>query len=63
VTLELKKHTHLAGGLAILFVATAVLMAWALPGAGQAFDYLIDGTFASAVTLTAAFGLFVSGRL
>jgi uncharacterized transporter YbjL len=62
VTLEPKNYARLAGGLTILFVTAAALMAWALPGAAQAFDYLIAGTFASAVTLTAAFGLFVWER-
>jgi hypothetical protein len=63
VTLEQKKLTHLAGRMALLFALAAALMVLALPGTRQAFDYLIVGTFASAVTLTAAFGLFVKGRL
>jgi hypothetical protein len=52
-----------AGRLAILFVTTAALIVLALPGAREAFDYLIAGTFASALTLVVAFGLFVTGRL
>jgi hypothetical protein len=49
--------------MAILFVCAAALMAWVLPGAREAFDYLIAGAFASALTLVVAFGLFVTGRL
>jgi hypothetical protein len=63
VTLEQQHQTRLAARLALLFAAAALLMVWILPGARQTFDYLSAGTFASAVTITAAFGLFVSGRL
>jgi hypothetical protein len=52
-----------AGRLAILFVSVAVLTVLALPGVHEAFDYLIAGTFASALTLVVAFGLFMTGRL
>ena len=52
-----------AGRLAILFVSAAAAMVMVLPGAREAFDYLIAGTFASALTLVVAFGLFVTGRL
>jgi hypothetical protein len=54
---------QLAGRLGILFVGAAALMVLALPGARETFDYLIAGTFASALTLVVAFGLFVTGRL
>jgi hypothetical protein len=52
-----------AGRLAILFVSAATLIVLALPGAREAFDYLIAGTFASALTLVVALGLFATGRL
>ena len=54
---------QLAGRLGLLFLGAAAPMVLALPGAREAFDYLIAGTFASALTLVVAFGLFVTGRL
>ena len=50
-----------AGRLAILLVSAAALIILALPGAREALDYLIAGTFASALVLMAALGLFATG--
>lgn len=54
---------QLAGRLGLLFVGAAALMVLVLPGARETFDYLIAGTFASALTLVVAFGLFATRRL
>jgi hypothetical protein len=59
VTLERKRYVRLAAGIAALFVSCAGLTVLALPGSRQSFDYLIAGTFASAVTLCVMLGLFV----
>ena len=55
--------SKLAVILGLLFCAAAGLIVLLLPMVGESFHYLIAGTFGSAVTLAAAFALFVSGRL
>jgi hypothetical protein len=60
---ERKNMMQMAVRMAILFASTAAFIAWVVPSHGEYFHYLFAGTFASAVTLVAAFGLFVTGRL
>lgn len=57
-----KKLTHLIAGMALLFVASAGLLVLILPGGRQAIDYLIAGTFATAISLAVGLALFVKGR-
>jgi hypothetical protein len=59
VHFEGRKPAHLLGGVASLFAVSAALLVLILPGGREAIDYLIAGTFATAVALVAAFVLFV----
>jgi hypothetical protein len=49
--------------LVLLFPSMAALSLRAIPGAHDPFEYLIAGTFATAVSLLAVFTFFVKGRL
>ena len=44
------------------FLALVILLVWALPGHRRSFDYMVAGTFATAITLTAVFLVFVKRR-
>jgi hypothetical protein len=55
---EGKKPAHLVAGVASLFAVSAGLLVLILPGGREAIDYLIAGTFATAIALVAAFLLF-----
>jgi hypothetical protein len=57
-----KSRAHLGAGLALLFVLSAGLIVAILP-VEQPLTYLLAGTFAAALTLIAAFLLFITGRL
>jgi hypothetical protein len=59
VQFEGKKRGHLVGGVASLFAVSAALLVLILPGGREAIDYLIAGTFATAIALVAAFAIFV----
>ena len=47
----------------VLFLALVIFLVWAFPGHRRPFDYMLAGTFATAITLTAVFVLFVKRRL
>jgi hypothetical protein len=47
----------------VLFLALLILLVWAFPGHRRPFDYMVAGTLATAITLTAVFVLFVKRRL
>jgi hypothetical protein len=47
----------------VLFLALMFFLARAFPGHHRPFDYMVAGTFATAITLTAVFVLFVKRRL
>jgi hypothetical protein len=49
----------LVGRLASLFAVSAALLVFVLPGGRQDIDYLIAGTFATAISLAAAFVVLV----
>ena len=44
------------------FLALVILLVWAFPGHRRPFDYIVAGTFATAITLTAVFLVFVKRR-
>ena len=46
----------------VLFLAVLFLLVWAFPGHRRPFDYMVAGTFATAITLTAVFVLCVKRR-
>jgi len=48
--------------MASLFAVTASVLLLALPGGRAAVDYLIVGTFATAISLAVAFAWFVKRR-
>ncbi|HLK50525.1 MAG TPA: hypothetical protein VKT49_20435 [Bryobacteraceae bacterium] len=62
VTLETKRPFALIGAFAILFVAFVMLLLRALPGARRPFDYMVAGTFATALALVGVFLLAVRRR-
>jgi len=51
------------GVVLLLFPAMAALSLRAIPGAHEPLEYLIAGTFATAVSLVVIFTIFVQGRL
>jgi len=55
VTREFKRPLFLFGGFAILFAAFAALLLYALPGPRRPFDYMVAGTFATALALVLLF--------
>lgn len=62
VTLETKRPFILFGGFAILFVAFVVLLIRVMPGARTPFDYMVAGTFATALALVVMFIVMASRR-
>ena len=62
VTLETKRPFILFGGFAILFVAFVALLIRVLPGARSPFDYMVAGTFATALALVVMFIVVASRR-
>jgi hypothetical protein len=59
---QLKKPAQAVGVLTSLFAAVAALMVLIFPSPHGALDYLIAGTFATAILLAVVYGLFVRGR-
>lgn len=55
VTLEIKPPVILIASLILIFVALIAVLLWALPGERRPFDYMVAGTFATAITLVALF--------
>ena len=48
--------------MASLFAVSAALLVLILPGSRESIDYLIAGTFATAISLVVAFVFVVKGR-
>src|SRR5581483_2389567 len=55
VTIETKRPFILFGGFAVLFVAFVALLLRVLPGERTPFDYMVAGTFATALALVVMF--------
>jgi uncharacterized membrane protein len=55
VTLEIKPPVILLVGLILLFTALIGILLWVIPGERRAFDYMVAGTFATAITLLVVF--------
>ena len=55
MTLEIKPPVILIAGLILIFAALIGLLLWVIPGERHAFDYMVAGTFATAITLLAVF--------
>ena len=59
---ERKKQVSSAGWLAALFAASAIIPLLTLPGIHEDFEYLVDGVFATTVSLAAIFVWFLKER-
>ncbi len=59
----IKNVAQLAGRLILLFAASAALLGMMLPGAREPIDYLIVGTFATAISLAVIFVWWVKKRV
>lgn len=55
VTREIRRPLLLFGGFALLFAAFVALLLRVLPGARTPFDYMVAGTFATALALIVIF--------
>jgi hypothetical protein len=62
VTLGGKRPIVRMARVGVLFLALVILLVWAFPGHRRPFDYMVAGTFATAITLTAVFVVFVKRR-
>jgi len=62
MTLETKRPFILFGGFAVLFVAFVTLLIRVLPGPRTPFDYMVAGTFATALALVVMFVVVASRR-
>ena len=62
VTVETKRPVLLIGAFAVLFVAFVALLIRLLPGQRTPFDYMVAGTFATALALIVVFVLIVRRR-
>jgi len=55
VTLEIKPPVILIASLILIFTALIGILLWVIPGDRRPFDYMVAGTFATAITLFAIF--------
>jgi hypothetical protein len=55
VTVEIKPPVILIASLILIFIALIGILLWAIPGDRRPFDYMVAGTFATAITLLALF--------
>jgi uncharacterized BrkB/YihY/UPF0761 family membrane protein len=62
VPAEPKRPFFLIGAFAVLFVAFVILLLRVLPGERRPFDYMVAGTFATALALIIMFVLIVRRR-
>lgn len=62
VAAESKRPFFLIGAFAVLFVAFVILLLRVLPGERRPFDYMVAGTFATALALIIVFVLIVRRR-
>jgi hypothetical protein len=63
VSAERKQQAFSFGGAAAVYAMSAALPLMALPRIHEPFEYLVDGVFATAVSLSALFVWFLKGRL
>lgn len=62
VTVETKRPFLLIGAFAVLFAAFVFLLLRLLPGERRPFDYMVAGTFATALALIVVFVLILRRR-
>jgi len=55
VTIEIKPPVVLIASLILIFTALVGILLWVIPGDRRPFDYLVAGTFATAITLLVLF--------
>lgn len=55
MTLEIKPPVILIASLILIFTALIGILLWIIPGERQPFDYMVAGTFATAITLLVLF--------
>jgi hypothetical protein len=55
VTLEIKPPVILIAGLILIFTALIGILLWVIPGDRKPFDYMVAGTFATAIILLVLF--------
>lgn len=62
-TQRIRRNFSLGGGIVALYAASATLPLVAIPGSHEPFEYLVDGVFATAVSLSVTFICFLKGWL
>lgn len=62
MTLEIKPRVILTAGLILLFACVVAVLLRILPAGRRPVDYLVAGTFATALTLLAIFVLALKRR-
>ena len=55
MTVEIKPPVVLIASIVLVFSAVIALMLWAIPGDRRPFEYMVAGTFATALTLLVVF--------
>jgi hypothetical protein len=55
VTVEIKPPVILIASLILIFAVLIGVLLWVIPGDRKPFDYMVAGTFATAITLLALF--------
>ena len=55
MTIEIKPPAILAASLILIFAVLIGILLWVIPGERQPFDYMVAGTFATAITLVVLF--------
>lgn len=55
MTIEIKPSVILMVSLILLFTALIGILLWVIPGERKPFDYMVAGTFATAITLLVLF--------
>jgi len=55
VTIEIKPPVILIAGLVLILTALIAILVWVIPADRRPFDYMVAGTFATAITLVALF--------
>lgn len=55
MTVEIKPQVILIASVILIFTALIGILLWVIPGDRQPFDYMVAGTFATAITLLVLF--------
>jgi len=63
VSVERRKQAISFGSAALVYATSAALPLLALPQIHEPFEYLVDGVFATAMSLSAIFFWVLKGRL